>query len=150
MRVLLVGMVFAVAGCGDTWSGSESAVCRDKSPGVVAAVVSDSGSTNAGAATVTVYCEGDAQRDESAGGSLTKASMNFPMGSAAVTTFLADLSAVGNVSALKTGRCAKSVSFGSVTTLTVGKVTTGDIQCLEDPTPAESALVADCFTLLND
>jgi hypothetical protein len=69
--------------------------------------------------------------------------------------FLTDLDTVGDVSAIPASPananlqsdCAKSGSFGTVTTITAQGKTSGDMQCLKDPTATASALAADCRAL---
>ena len=48
------------------------------------------------------------------------------------------------------GLCSKSVSFGTTTKVTAAGKTSGDLQCLEDPTPAASALATDVNALIDD
>jgi hypothetical protein len=79
--------------------------------------------------------------------SLDPARKAYDAGSPEVIAFLSDLSAAGDVSLIPTGQCAKSVSFGTVTTVSVGDRTSGDLECLENPTTTDTALAHDCGVL---
>jgi hypothetical protein len=118
--------------------------------GVVALIVV-SASTNATETNVTVYSDASANRTIGpARGSFDGSPAMFPAGSADVVAFLADLTAVGNVAAIPIGQCGKSVSFGTTTTVTANGSTSGDLQCLKNPTVAASALAMDCQALAAD
>ena len=59
------------------------------------------------------------------------ADKSYAAGAADVVAFLAELQLVGDVSAIPTATdCAKSVSFGTRTLVTVNGMTSGDLQCL--------------------
>jgi hypothetical protein len=110
---------------------------------VQAATIEISRSTNSPEIDVVVYSDGSADRTVvGTGGVNSTAPKTFSAGSPEGTAFLSDLAAVGDVSAIPTGACAKSVSFGTVTTISAGGKTSGDLQCLEDPSAADTALVA--------
>jgi hypothetical protein len=118
--------------------------------GVVALIV-ESASSNAAEADVTVYSDGSANRTiGSPRGSFSVSPAMFPAGSPEVVVFLADLTAVGNVSTIQIGQCGKSVSFGTTTTVTANGSTSGDLQCLKNPTAAAAALAMDCAVLDGD
>jgi hypothetical protein len=118
-------------------------------------------STNSGEIDVVVFSDASAERtigphryDASTG--LDPSPMSYPPGSPEVVTFLCDLAAVGDVSAIPADPggpsptlpgCAKSASFGTITTVTAGGKTSGDLQCLENPTAAATALAHDAAVL---
>ena len=121
----------------------------DGPPGV-AASIKMSKSTNSPEIEVVVRMDGSADRTlNGPPGVLSVAPFSYPPASPDVETFLADLAAVGDVSAIATGQCAKSVSFGTNTTVSTGAATSGDLQCLVNPTTAARALAQDCQTLLG-
>jgi hypothetical protein len=71
----------------------------------------------------------------------------YDAGSPEVAAFLSDLAEIGDVSAIPIGQCSKSISFGTVTTVTVDGTTSGDLQCLKTPSLTSAALAADCAML---
>lgn len=137
-----------VLGC----SGSDALTTGSVTPaadGGVVALIKVSASTNSAEIDVTVYSDGSANRTigPARNSDLDGTPAMFPPGQPAVAQFLADLDAVGSVAAIPIGQCGKSVSFGTTTTVTAGGKTSGDLQCLSNPTPAETRLVEDCNTL---
>ncbi len=115
------------------------------------ATISLSASTNTPSVLMIVYS--NAAADEIVGPTVGAPgySSTYPPGSPDVVAFLSDLAAVGNVAAIPTGdQCSKSVSFGTTTTVSAGGNTSGDLQCLTDPTAAEVRLVMDCARLVGD
>lgn len=133
-----------LAGCSGTDSVSGASATE------VARIVM-SASTNAAEVDVVVDSDGSAAR--SIGpihGALSDSPATFPPGSPEGLAFLADLMAVGDVSQIPIGLCAKSISFGTTTEVTAAGKTSGDLQCLQDPTPAASALAADANALIDD
>ena len=118
-------------------------------------------STNTSAIDVVAFDDGSAERTLGAsrdGGTtgLDPAPKSYPPLSPEVLAFLCDLRAVGDVSAIPAdpGRpyptlpgCAKSVSFGTVTTVSAGGKTSGDLQCLDNPSAAATALAHDADVL---
>ena len=120
--------------------------------GGAVALVRVSASTNSAEVDVAVYSDGSATRTigPARNSVLDGTPAMFPPGQPAVLQFLKDLEAVGNVAAIPIGQCPKSVSFGTTTTVTAGGNTSGDLQCLKNPTPAETSLAADCNTLAAD
>lgn len=71
----------------------------------------------------------------------------YDAGAPEVAAFLSDLAEIGDVSAIPIGQCSKSISFGTVTTVTVDGTTSGDLQCLKTPSLTSAALAADCAVL---
>jgi len=120
-------------------------------------------STNSPEIDVLVFSDGSAERTviedlrliiPDAGPTMSGSPRTYPAGSPEVTQFLADLAAVPDLAAtgdpgLSIGgeRCPKSVSFGTRTTVTAGEVTSGDLQCLSNPTAAQTALANDAMVL---
>jgi hypothetical protein len=117
-------------------------------------------STNSSEIDVVAFDDGSAERTlgvtRGAGTGLDPAAKSYPAGSPEVLTFLCDLSALGDVSAIPAdpggaipthSGCAKSASFGTVTTVTAGGKTSGDLQCLENPSAAATALAQDAVVL---
>jgi hypothetical protein len=118
-------------------------------------------STNSGEIDVVVFSDRSAERtigphryDASTG--LDPPPKSYPPGSPEVIMFLCDLAAVGDVSAIPAdpGKpsptlpgCAKSASFGTITTITTEGKTSGDLQCLDHPTSAATALAHDAAVL---
>jgi hypothetical protein len=108
--------------------------------------------TNYGQLTVVVYSDASTVRAfQPAVGSELDASAgpDLPPGSPAVVKLLQNLALVEDVSAiLGAPTCVgDSVSYGTRTYLTVGGKTGGNLQCPDNPTPAQAALAADCVDL---
>jgi hypothetical protein len=120
--------------------------------GGAVALIRVSASTNSAEVDVAVYGDGSATRTigPARNSTLDDTPAMFPPGQPAVLQFLADLEAVGNVAAVPIGQCPKSASFGTTTTVTAGGSTSGDLQCLNNPTAAETSLAADCTALANN
>jgi len=139
-----------VLGC----HGSDALTTGSVTPaadGGVVALIKVSASTNSAEVDVTVYSDGSATRTigPARNSVLDVTPAMFLPGQPAVAHFLADLDAVGNVAAIPIGQCPKSASFGTTTTVTAGGKTSGDLQCLKNPTAAETSLAADCDALTN-
>jgi DNA-binding transcriptional regulator YdaS (Cro superfamily) len=125
-------------------------VPADLAPVVVATIVRRG--TNYGQLAVVVYSDASTVRalQPMAGNGLdASAGPDLPPGSAAVVKLLQDLALVEDVSAIQgPPTCVgDSVSFGTRTYLTVGDKTGGNLQCPDNPTPAQAALAADCVDL---
>jgi hypothetical protein len=134
----------------DAVSDVVSDVVSIDGPPAPAAKITLSRSTNSPEVDVVVLADGSAERTLAGpSGVLNDGPQSYPPGSPEVNAFLSDLAALGDVSAIPTGKCPKSVSFGTTTTVTVGAATSGDLQCLVDPTPAATALAQDCQILLG-
>jgi hypothetical protein len=116
-------------------------------PFVGSASIHVSRSTNSPEIDVAVNADGSAERTAVGGGSIRPAPMSYPPESPAVEQFLADLVASGDVSQIPTAQCPKSASFGTTMTVTANGKTSGDLQCLQNPTAAQAALAKDCATL---
>ena len=128
--------------------------------GAPVAECSESASTNSGAILVLVYSDGSATRtvgspnwgtpyDCPDGGcncsTCPGSTSYYPPGSQ--THFLEDLRAVGDLSNIHGTWCGKSASFGTTTTVTSDGKTSVDLQCMQNPTPAQCALYYDCLGL---
>jgi len=100
-----------------------------------AARIQESGSTNSAAIEVVVYTDGSAERTSSANKPIHGAPKSYPAGSAEVSAFLGDLSAVGDLASIPTAGCAKSASFGTTTRISASGKTSGDLQCLSGTAP---------------
>jgi hypothetical protein len=111
-----------------------------------------SASTNASEIDVVVYSDASADRTLGParfGTSLDQPPAFFPAGSPEVESFLTDLAEVGDVSLIPIGQCAKSVSFGTTTTVTSNGKTSGDLQCLLNPAAATQSLANDVAVLTS-
>jgi hypothetical protein len=150
MRWQVAGGVASLAlvlGC----HGSDALTTGSIAPadGGVVALIKVSASTNSAEIDVTVYSDGSANRTigPARNSVLDGQPAMFLPGQPAVANFIADLDTVGNVAAIPIGQCGKSVSFGTTTTVTAGGKTSGDLQCLSNPTAAETSLASDCEVL---
>jgi hypothetical protein len=159
-RMALIGAAsaWAMAGCGSSGAGPRPGVCDGATATSQVATIHVTRSTNSPELTVAVYCDGSAERTLGEAGydnSLDIMPKTYAPSSPEVVMFLTDLDAVGDVSAIPASPananlqsdCPKSVSFGTVTTITAQGKTSGDMQCLMDPTAMASALAADCRVL---
>ena len=145
-------------GPGSGGSGGGSSVCGAPSGTTQAATIHVTASTNSPEIFVAVYCDGSAERtlgDTSSNNVLNVVPRTYEPNSPDVLTFLTDLDAAGDVSAIPAshepvsqgGGCGKSVSFGTLTTITAQGKTSGDMQCIQAPTPSQTALANDCRVL---
>ena len=129
---------------------------------LLVATIRVSQSTNTSEIDVAVYADGSADRTLGParfgdGSALDPPAKAFAPGSPEVVMFLCDLATVGDVSAIPAdpGKpsptlpgCAKSGSFGTITTVTAGGNTSGDLQCLDPSASAAAmALAHDCDLL---
>jgi hypothetical protein len=124
---------------------------------VVVAIIDQSASTNARSSEVVVYSDGSAVRTVGPprmgslllpdGGSVPMGPSpeTFPPGSQEVMQLLADLAAVGDVSAIATSWCPKSISFGTTTTVWADGKQSGDLQCADAPSTVQAAFISDCL-----
>jgi hypothetical protein len=128
----------------------------DGSGRVQVAVIDETASTNSPEIRVFVFDDGSAERTIVDGsGALAGTARVYPSGSPEGTLFLYDLAGAGDlgtlgdpINMLFETACGKSVSFGTITRVTAGGVTSGDLQCLvHDPTPSQTALAHDCEVL---
>jgi len=150
---------WAIAGCSESSDGKPRAgICDGLAPTAQAATIDVSRSTNSPDLHVAVNCDGSGVRSigESMITVIDVLPRTYEAGSPELVKFLADLDAVGDVSAIPASpanpnialsECAKSVSFGTITTITAQGKTSGDMQCLKNPTPPVTALAADCKVL---
>jgi|GEM_PF-2258312 hypothetical protein len=93
-------------------------------PSNLLVTVNNSGSTNALPYAINIFADGSASALVQ-----NKPAQNFPAGTVDVKTLRALLQNIGDVSQID-GHCAKSVSFGTITTITYNKKTSGDISCV--------------------
>jgi hypothetical protein len=126
----------------------------DAGPPTLLALIRVSASTNSPEIDVAVYSDGSA--DRTAGGSagtMPPSVRTFAVGSPEGIMFLTHLAAIDNLgdvgdpNVVPLNLCPKSVSSGTVTKVTAGGVTSGDMQCLTNPTAAETGLAHDCDVL---
>jgi hypothetical protein len=149
----------AMVACGTSGgSGQGPGVCGASTDRTQAGMIHVTASTNSPELFVVVYCDGSAERTlgaADAGNVSGVVPKVYEPSSPDVLRFLADLDLVGDVSAIPAshvpvylgGECGKSVSFGTVTTITAGGKTSGDMQCIQNPTADQTALAADCRVL---
>ena len=133
-------------------AGASPAVQGQGAARALVATIVQSLSTNSSEVDVAVYS--DASADRTLGPSrpygtksLDATPRIYDAGSPEVAAFLSHLADVGDVSALPCGQCLKSTSFGTVTTVSVAGATSGDLQCLKNPSLAQASLAADCAVL---
>ena len=147
----LAALVFV--GCSGSPSNSEPeiSVCGASTGHTVAAAIHVSQSTNSAAIDVVVFCDSSAERTLGTPGvtdALNATPKVYKPGSPEVTALLADLDAVGDVSAIPiAASCGKSISFGTTTTVSALGKSSGDLQCLDSPSPIQTALASECNTL---
>lgn len=122
---------------------------------IVSAQITLSRSTNSPEFRVTVLNVGSASRAVIAPDGTPSVLRSFPRGSSEGTLFLYDLQTVGDLSAagdpgpIFGESCGKSASFGTQTNIVSLGVSSGDLQCLVNPTPAQTALARDTDVLLS-
>jgi hypothetical protein len=111
--------------------------------GKTVATILQSGSTNARAYRVTIYGDGSASAAMNSAADAARSSpaqpQNFPPGTVDVARLQSLLAAIGDVSTLPTGRCAKSASFGTETRIVYEDKTSGDLQCIRGTAGGEPA-----------
>lgn len=151
--------IWPAFGCGETpGTPATATVCGGSTAHIDAAQINVTRSTNSPDVSVIVYCDGSAERTVGAESTNSAAEVLpkvYEAGSADVLAFLHDLDAVGDVSAIPASQaptyrpdaCPKSASFGTVTTVTASGKTSGDLQCLLEPTAAQTALASDARVL---
>jgi len=139
------------------WTGC--AATAIPSMGLVA-TLHETASTNSRSIEVSIYGDGSATRtlgpptaSEQALG-VTELPQdpppeNFPPGTAEVEAVLRDLACIGHLSAIHITSCAKSISFGTKTTIEFAGETSGDLQCV-DPSPRATGLVRAAQQLNQD
>jgi hypothetical protein len=149
----IVGAALALVGCRgtDALKGSSPRDSGQIADGGQVARIVMSASTNSAEIDVVVYGDASAVRTIGpAHGSLSGTPATFPAGSPEGMTVLSDLAAVGDVAQIPISMCGKSASFGTTTTVTTDGKTSGDLQCVENPTAAVSALVTAVNALLDN
>ncbi|HVE14833.1 MAG TPA: hypothetical protein VNI01_15665 [Elusimicrobiota bacterium] len=109
-----------------------------ESPSSRNAVVEDSGSTNAAGYGMVIMPSGIVRFGPNGKGgrviarSLASGSGSQKVSPALIQRFYADLDSLMPISGLARGRCAKSASFGSTTTITYRGQISPDLQCVEN------------------
>jgi hypothetical protein len=98
----------------------------------VLATILQSGSTNSRAFKVEIHNDGSAmvEFDDPNSNSSEEPPQQFPPGTIDVVTLRRLLTAIGDVSRIETGGCAKSASFGTRTQIGYAGRTSGDLQCI--------------------
>ncbi len=100
----------------------------------VLAVITNSGSTNTPASTLTLYQDGSAvlayQKGKSAARFTGFHDQTFSAGTFASNKLATLLAKIQDVSTIPDHGCLKSASFGSTTTITFQGKTSGDLTCL--------------------
>ena len=123
-------------------------------PRAQVATIHVTGSTNSPPVDVAIYCDGSAARtlpEPAASNPFSIMPKMFAAGSAQVMAFLSDLDAIGDVSTIPiSASCPKSVSFGTVTTVSALRFASGDLQCVDHPSPAQAALANDATILASE
>jgi hypothetical protein len=128
--------------------------------GTPIAEIIETHSTNYAGFDVLVYSDGSATQttvpsrgcgyEGSDAADCQSSSSYYPPGTPIVMRFLADLQAVGDLSNIPTASyCGKSTSFGTYTTVSANGKSSGDLQCMVNPTAAQCALYADCIALTS-
>ncbi len=101
-------------------------------------VITNSGSTNTPAATLTINHDGSGSITYHRFGDSrfnTYSDRTFPPGTFQVTRLATMLVQMGDVSTIPDRHCLKSVSFGSTTTITFQGKTSGDVSCITHSDP---------------
>jgi len=97
------------------------------------ATIIQSRSTNTRGYKVVIHNDGSATAEISGAFSVFRSEparlQQFPPGTIDTKTLRRLLTAIGDVSSIPTGRCAKSVSFGTTTQISYAGKTSGDLQC---------------------
>ena len=104
----------------------------------VLVIITNSGSTNTPGATVTINKDGSAtiSYDRDNDPRFNKyVDKTFPRGTFDVSQLAHILVQIGNVETIPEHHCIKSVSFGSVTTITYQGKTSGDMSCRSNEDP---------------
>jgi hypothetical protein len=136
----------------------EAAAGNDATPGGEAVIV-NSGSTNAGGFRIEVAPDDhvtwhlDAARSLEGPLACTMADgsvvITAAAGTMAVSELFADLAAAGSLASVHFDQCAKSVSFGTTTSLAYGGVTVPDTECGSATDKRASALSQDVANVEN-
>jgi hypothetical protein len=107
------------------------------------AVIVNSGSTNRAGFRIEVERSGEAEYGSTPRGQTAEERVQRKVPDALLQRFYADLEAAQPLSALPAERCAKSVSFGTRTTVELGSERTPDISCPNARNPNTKALMRD-------
>lgn len=94
------------------------------------ATIIQSGSTNTRAYNVVIHNDGSATAVTIGATHAMVARQEFPPGKIDTKTLRRLLTAIGDVSKITTGNCAKSASFGTRTQISFAGKTSGDLQCV--------------------
>ncbi|MGB7281011.1 MAG: hypothetical protein WBE13_02020 [Candidatus Acidiferrum sp.] len=100
----------------------------------ILATITQSRSTNTLGYRIVIHVDGSATAEIGGANSALRSepsrSQQFPAGAVDTKTLRRLLTEIGDVSKIPTGRCAKSVSFGTRTHVTYAGRTSGDLQCI--------------------
>jgi hypothetical protein len=100
----------------------------------ILATITQSRSTNTLGYTIVIHDDGSATAEIGGASSALPTepsrSQQFPPGAIDTKTLRRLLTEIGDVSKIRTGGCAKSVSFGTRTQITYASKTSGDLQCI--------------------
>jgi hypothetical protein len=107
------------------------------------AVILNSGSTNRAGFRIEVERSGQAEFTSTPRRGQAAEQVRRKVPDALIQRFYADLEAAQPLSALSAEHCAKSVSFGTTTTVEVGSERTPDISCPNARDPNTKALMRD-------
>jgi len=149
MRAFLLALAFA--GLLESWLGApqqatpasqSTAMARQETKqdmeGDLATII-QSGSSGTRAYKVVIHNDGSATAEISGTGSgpfiQPARSQQFPPGTIDTKTLRRLLAAIGDVSRIPTGGCAKSASFGTRTQISYADKTSGDLQCIRQQAP---------------
>jgi hypothetical protein len=118
----------------DRQAGATTEQEKNQAPEDILAVLIQSPSTNSRGYKVVIHNDGSATAEiggaSFAGRAEASRSQQFRPGTIHTTTLRHLLTQIGDVSKIPTGRCAKSVSFGTRTQITYAGKTSGDLQCV--------------------
>lgn len=124
---------------------SEQVPVQNSQRGNAVATILQSGSTNTRGYRVTIFDDGSATAVISTAPNSLRSSQphiqQFPAGTTDADRLQALLTRIGDVSTIPTGRCAKSVSFGTRTQISYKGKTSGDIQCIRGAASGEESLL---------
>jgi hypothetical protein len=93
-------------------------------------VINNSGSTNTAGWQLVINPDGSGAFVSQPGHPINYGSKEYPAGTFNITGITTIIDQFGGASKIPTGTCAKSVSFGTTTTITYNGSTSGDVSCL--------------------
>jgi len=97
------------------------------------ATIIQSGSTNTRAYRVVIHNDGSATAVTIGATHAMVTRQEFPSGTIDTKTLRRLLAEIGDVGRIPTGNCVKSVSFGTRTQISFAGKTSGDLQCIRQP-----------------